>query len=150
MPGLVDARVDDRKVRTSSQRSRVWAWTASTARDPVVSAAVSVWLLSRICVLVFMILGAHLTVYGRDEEEGIYGAAIRLGDPSQVVARLQQTVLVADAGWYYAIAESGYEAIPFDTEQQRSWRSFRSFHCCGAQRLGSLASTRSLGWLCHM
>ena len=86
MPGLVDARVDDRKVRTSSQRSRVWAWTASTARDPVVSAAVSVWLLSRICVLVFMILGAHLTVYGRDEDEGIYGAAIRLGDPSQVVA----------------------------------------------------------------
>jgi hypothetical protein len=116
-----------RKVRTLWQGSPLRAGIASIARDPVARAAVTVWLLSRICVAAFMTLGAHVTVYGRDDEAGIYGAAIRLGDPSQVLGRFQQTVLVADVGWYYAIAQSGYEAIPFDTAQQRSWAFFPFF-----------------------
>src|SRR3982074_1260598 len=105
----------------------LWVAIASFARDPVVRAAVTVWLLSRVCVLAFITLGAHATVHGRDEEAGMYEAAVRLGDPSQMIAPLQQTLLIADAGWYFAIAESGYETIPFDDSQLRSWAFFPLF-----------------------
>jgi hypothetical protein len=121
------AVVDGAEGLLQSPKSRMWGQIAAFARDPVVGGAVSVWLLSRICVLAFMTLGAHFTVYPLEEEAGIYGAAIRLGDPSQVIAQLQRTVLIADAGWYVAIAETGYEAVPFDDSQQRSWAFFPLF-----------------------
>jgi hypothetical protein len=97
------------------------------AGDPLLRAVFGMWLLSRAVVLAAMVLASSLTILDRDPESGVYAAAIRLGDPSKVVQRIQDAVLIADAGWYAAIADTGYESVPYDDSQPRSWAFFPLF-----------------------
>jgi hypothetical protein len=97
------------------------------AGDSLVRTVIGIWLLSRLVVLTAMTLASSLTVVDRDPDSGVYDAIIQLGNPSQVSQHIQDAVSVADVGWYAAIADTGYESVPYDDSQPRSWAFFPLF-----------------------
>jgi hypothetical protein len=100
---------------------------ALALRDPLVRSVLGIWLLSRLVVLVAMLLAASTTILDRDPETGVYAATVQLGDPATLVQHIQDAVVIADVGWYSAIADPGYESIPYDDSQPRSWAFFPLF-----------------------
>lgn len=96
------------------------------ASDESVRVCLFAFALTRALVLVIFVLTAHLTLGQPSFGGAVQEPRISLdhGDTSRKLAEL---VKVADANWYIAIAELGYEPGPFDTNRQHSWAFFPLF-----------------------
>ena len=97
-------------------------------RDRGVRSAVFSFTLTRTIILVIFLLGTNIKVvepnrvFGKDAEE----IAISLQEPG-VMKRLSALAMRGDGGWYWHIADRGYEKIPFEQTEPHNWAFFPLF-----------------------
>ncbi|HEX8153443.1 MAG TPA: hypothetical protein VF698_09975 [Thermoanaerobaculia bacterium] len=86
-------------------------------------AAVAAFTVSRALVFVLIVFVSQMAFEGKDASFGAWNTRVVLKAP-RFVPELMRMMLIADATWYQAIADVGYERRAFDTSRQTTWAFF--------------------------
>jgi hypothetical protein len=89
----------------------------------VLRAAFAPFLISRLLILLLWAGSAGLTPVASDPSSAALDVHVVI-DATTTTDRLRTMAIANDAGWYYHIAEEGYEERPFDTSRPANWAFF--------------------------
>ena len=101
-------------------------WWSRIVRDESVRSALFNFTLTRVLVIAIIIVGGQMFRVITAGSEPAYDLYLTL-EKIPVARILHQTAETADANWYEAIAQRGYERIPYAGDKPHNWAFFPLF-----------------------